>query len=387
VTVAKLKILMINYEFPPIGGGAANAHLCILKEYAKMPELEVDVLTSAPRPGFFKEKFAETIALYKVGLHKKKLHYWRKKEIIEWLINAGSPYRRLLGENNYDLVHSFSAFPSGYFCYKSSGRLPCIISLRGSDVPGYNVRLGLDYKLLRGLFRKIWLSASAVVTNSEGLKKLALDFMPELEILVITNGVDTKCFWPTVDKTIGGRIKLLTVSRLISRKRVDLLIEATAVLRSMGLDAVLSVAGQGDLMESLKALAERLGISDAVKFLGRVRPEKMPRLYRDNDIFVMSSLHEGMSNAMLEAMASGLPIVTTECEGVQELIDGNGSVVHKDDSLSIAREIEKIARSESVYKQMSATATARAGEFTWKTVALQYRKLYEKITAAGLESR
>jgi glycosyltransferase involved in cell wall biosynthesis len=380
--VTTLKILMVNYEFPPIGGGGAKVHLCILKEYAKIPDLHVDVLTSAKAPGFYEDKFSENITIYRVGLHKKELHYWRKSEVVEWLLKAHRPYRRLLNTNHYNLVHAFFGFPSGYLCYRTKKQTPYIISLRGSDVPGYNVRLGWDYKLLAELFRRIWTSASAVVANSEGLRQLALEFMPTLEISVIPNGVDTKRFYPAMNKTIGGQIKLLTVSRLISRKRIGLLIEAATELKSMGLDVVLSIAGRGNLMESLKAFSQRLGISDAVKFLGRVQPEEMPALYRGNDIFVMSSQHEGMSNAMLEAMASGLPIVTTECEGVQELINGNGAVVYKDDALSIAHEIEKIARSEPVYKKMSAAATVKAGQFTWEAVASRYRQLYEKIGAA-----
>lgn len=377
--MTKLKILIINYEFPPIGGGAAKASACILKEYAKIGGLKIDVLTSAAEPGFFQERFADNVNIHKVGLHKKGLHYWRRVEVIEWLFKARGPYRRLLQQNDYDLVHTFFAFPSGYLCYKSSAQLPYIISLRGSDVPGYNVRLGLDYKLLKGLFIRIWRSASAVVANSEGLRKLALDFMPELEIPVIPNGIDTENFYPAADKTIGKRINMLTVSRLISRKRVDLLIETAAVLRSMGLDAVLNVAGQGNLMEPLKALSERLNISDAVKFLGRVRPEEMPRLYRDNDIFIMSSQHEGMSNAMLEAMASGLPIVTTRCEGLDELINDNGVVIEEISAERMAKEIKSIAKDGNLYERMSLSARKKARDFSWNASAQKYIALYNSV--------
>ena len=96
LALSKLKILMVNYEFPPIGGGAGKAHQCILKEYTRKPELQIDVLTSAPKPGFVQEKFAENITIHKVGLHKKKLHFWKKSEVIEWLIKARRVYKRLL---------------------------------------------------------------------------------------------------------------------------------------------------------------------------------------------------------------------------------------------------------------------------------------------------
>ena len=166
------KILMVNYEFPPIGGGAAKALLCLLGEYAKRGDLKVDVLTSAVKGGFAVEKIADNITVYKVGIHKKNLHYWRKIEVVEWLFKAYFRYRRLVRENDYRLVHAFFGFPSGWLCYRTAGRLPYVISLRGSDVPGYNVRLGMDYKVLGGLFRRIWKNAHIQIKRNQCIKAI-----------------------------------------------------------------------------------------------------------------------------------------------------------------------------------------------------------------------
>jgi len=351
---------MLNYEFPPIGGGAGNANLCLLKEYAGNSDLVIDVLTSAPKPGFFKERFSENITTYKVGVHKKNLHFWRKTEVIEWLAKAQFHYRRLLRESNYDLVHAFFGFPTGWLCYRTADRLPYVISLRGSDVPGYNIRLGLDYKLLAGLFRRIWSAAAAVVANSEGLRKLALEFMPGLDIKVIPNGIDTERFQ-------------------ISRKRIDLLIEAVARTKQLGLNIQFSIAGEGNLMTQLQSLANQLNVADSVSFMGRIPPEQMPQLYRDNDIFIMSSAHEGMSNAMLEAMASGLPIITTRCEGVEELLTDNGVVLERINAEAIAEAIKKMADDQETYKEMCIAATKQAEKFSWKLVAEKYLDSYSEI--------
>ena len=143
-----MKILMLNYEFPPIGGGAAKANLCLLRQYAGRDDLKVDMLTSAPKSGFKSEKFSENITIHKVGIHKKHLHFWRRTEVIEWLIKAGFHYRRMLRKNNYDLAHAFFGFPTGWLCYRNASRLPYIISLRGSDVPGQHARFQLEYKIL-----------------------------------------------------------------------------------------------------------------------------------------------------------------------------------------------------------------------------------------------
>jgi len=288
---------MLNYEFPPIGGGAGKAHLSLLRQYAQTSELKVDVLTSAQKPGFFKEKLSENITIYKVGVHKKNLHYWRKIEVIEWLIKAQLQYRKMLQKNSYDLVHAFFGFPTGWLCYRTADKLPYIISLRGSDVPGYNVRLGLDYKLMAGLFRRIWSAAAAVVANSKGLRKLALEFMPGLDIKVIPNGIDTEKFHPSGKQGFAKPIKALAVCRLISRKRIDLLIRAIGRTKELGLNIQLNIVGEGNLMGQLQKLTNELNLADRISFMGRVPAEQMLDVYHDNDIFVMSSAHEGMSNA------------------------------------------------------------------------------------------
>ena len=374
---------MLNYEFPPIGGGAANANLCLLKEYAKNYDLTVDLLTSAKRPGFFEEELAKNITIYKVGLHKKSLHYWRRTEVIEWLIKSRRHYRELLRDNDYDLVHAFFGFPTAYLCYRTVRRLPYIISLRGSDVPGYNSRLGMDYKLTAGLFRRIWSAASAVIANSKGLQQLAQDFMPDLDIKVIPNGIDTQKFHPAQQKERKGPIRLITVGRLITRKRTGLLIEAIDCARKMGLDARLSIAGHGNLLRQLQALAKRLNLTDRVSFLERVPADEMPELYRRNDIFLMCSTHEGMSNAMLEAMASGLPIVTTRCEGVEELISDNGIVVERAEPEDFAGAIRSLGEDEVRFEEFSRVAVEKARLFSWKAVAEKYLACYERVLEEG----
>jgi glycosyltransferase involved in cell wall biosynthesis len=370
---------MLNYEFPPIGGGAGHAHQCILREYAHRKNLSVDVLTSGCTPGFDREIFSDNIRIYKVGIHKKNLHYWRKLEVLEWLFKARKAYFRLLNENTYDLCHAFFAFPTGWLCYKTAGQLPYILSLRGSDVPGYNIRLGLDYKLLAGLFRRIWSKASLIAANSKGLCELAKCFMPDLDIKIIPNGIDIQVYHPTPSKKVGKPINLLSIGRLISRKRIDWLIDAVGFAISKGLDIRLNVVGEGNLLAELRKKAADMNLSDRIIFMGLIERQQMPDIYRTNDIFVMASQHEGMSNAMLEAIASGLPIVTTPCEGAEELIGNNGIIVNYPDLQGFATAIKSIAFDTDKYAAMSAAGRNIAEQFSWSAVADRYIQYYEHL--------
>ena len=374
-----MKILMLNYEFPPIGGGAANAHRCLLQQYAGSNDLKVDALTSAPKPGFFKESFADNITIYKVGLHKKQLHFWRKIEVIEWLFKAKCRYRKLLRENDYDFVHAFFGFPTGWLCYRTAGKLPYIISLRGSDVPGEHARLKLDYKILGPVFKAIWKKAAALVAPSEGLKNRALKFLPSVTIDVIPNAVDLERFKPAETNNKSDTLRLLTVGRLSVTKRVEILIDAVEIMHREGCKIRFKIVGGGQMQQSLKQIALEKGLADIIELKDRIDPEDMPQVYRQSDIFISASMQEGMSNAMLEAMASGLPIVTTRCEGVDELIADNGIIVNNADAREIADTVRKIADDRQLYKQMAVAARRQAEKFTWNEVASQYIELYHKI--------
>jgi len=374
-----MKVLMLNYEFPPIGGGAANAHLRLLRQYADKSELRVDVLTSAPKPGVVIEQFSENITIHKVGIHKKHLHFWRKIEVIEWLLRAKPRYRRLLRENQYDLAHAFFGFPTGWLCYRTANKLPYIISLRGSDVPGRHARLQLEYKILAPAFRGIWRNAAVLVACSEGLKDRALRFLPSVSIDVIPNGVEIDRFYPAQSGEAATTLRLLTVGRLSATKRIEMLIDAVEILQADGVDLHLTVAGGGQLEPQLKETVSRRNLGEIIRIAGRIDPENMPEVYRESDIFVSATVQEGMSNAMLEAMASGLAIITTRCEGVEELITDNGVIVERANAKEIAGAIRGLADHRQTWGEMVVAARSRAEQFTWSRVAEEYLGLYEKL--------
>lgn len=374
-----MKILMLNYEFPPIGGGAAQAHLCLLRQYANNNLLRVDVLTSAPEPGAVTEKFSENITIHKVGIHKKELHFWRKVEVIEWLTRATFHYRRLLRETDYDLVHAFFGFPSGWLCYRSANKLPYIISLRGSDVPGKNVRLQLDYKILAPVFGAIWRKAAALVACSEGLKERALRFLPSVAIDVIPNGVDLDRFIPAETAEKSKTLRLLTVGRLSATKRIEILIDTAEILHRAACKLHLTIVGGGKLQGHLKKIVTERELDGVIEITGRIDSEKMPEVYRQNDVFISASMQEGMSNAMLEAMASGLPIITTRCEGVEELISDNGFIVEPPNAEEIAKAVVKLSDDRQIRQQMATAARAHAEQFAWSWTAEKYISIYERI--------
>lgn len=376
-----MNILMLNYEFPPIGGGAGKANLNILKEYRERKGIRIDVLTSASHPGHYVTNFADNITIHKVGVHKKNLHFWRKIEILEWVVKAGSYYSKLIKQKKYDFVHSFFGFPTGWFCYRSRHKLPYIISLRGSDVPGKNLRFAFEYKLLGIAFKEIWKNAHTLIANSEGLKQRALRFYPQVKIDVIPNGINIEKYRP-ISQNVENKsdvIRLITVGRLSITKRVDMLINAVKILVEQGKKVKLLIVGGGSLKDSLEKLAAQKNLVNAIEFKGIVKLPEMPQIYQNTDLYVSATMQEGMSNAMLEAMACGLPIITTPCEGIEELIKDNGIIVKEDSAESIAQAITELVTNTEKMKAMSKAARKHSENFTWKSVSQAYLELYQKI--------
>jgi glycosyltransferase involved in cell wall biosynthesis len=141
----------------------------------------------------------------------------------------------------------------------------------------------------------------------------------------------------------------------------------------------LTIAGGGKLQAELEGLIEQKGLSSIIRLTGRIDPQQMPEVYRQHDMFVSASYQEGMSNAMVESIASGLPIITTRCEGVEELIGDNGIVVEEASANALAEAINNLSEDRKKYNAMIAAAKRLAEKLGWDKIAEKYLELYRRI--------
>jgi len=372
------RILFFNYEFPPIGGGSGNANAYLFREFSRRDGLAIDCVTSNLDREDEVFPLHDRIRLHRLAVGKKDLHFWAQRELATYLFRAGGKAKDLLAVNGYDLCHAFGGFPAGLLAWRLRRRAPYILSLRGSDVPGFNPRFKWQYAVLQPLFRRIWRGARSVTATSAGLRQLAQKFEPSLAVEVIPNGVDAEEFSPAEP---GGREPglLLCVSRLIERKGVQHLVAAFPEVLRRDPSARLTIVGSGDLEGALRDQVRQLGCQEKISFAGEIEHAALPEFYRRAQVFVQPSYSEGMSNTVLEAMACGLPVVVSAEGGRQELCGANAAMVSFGDHHALGRILAELLGRPERLAAMGAESRSIAEGYSWQAAAERYLELYRKV--------
>lgn len=374
-----MRILILNSEYPPIGGGAGNASANLARQLADKGH-EVSVVTARFEQLPRTERKGNLTVIRIAALRRRQDRSGALEQII-FAISASFQSLSLIHQLSPDVTLAFFGIPSGAVTYfiKKIFKIPYIISMRGGDVPGFRpYDFGLYHKIITPFLRGIWRNASALVANSNGLRNLALKFDSRFEIDIIPNGVDLELYKPDAHTNLFPHI--VSVGRIVHQKGLDLAIHALSNLKHLDWDW--HIAGDGPQMDYLKSLARELGIGNRIEFLGWQSHEQLIRVYTLANIFLFPSRHEGMPNAVLEAMASGLPVIASRIAGNEELvIDGEtGHLFQSEDIDSLRDALHKLLTDAPLRKKMGAASRQRVEQhYSWERTAQQYALLLERV--------
>jgi len=203
----------------------------------------------------------------------------------------------------------------------------------------------------------------------------------------VTKGVDTQVFTPegpNLRDTLGlaGQRVVIIVTRLVPIKNLPLLLEAIARARTADPGIALLVVGEGPLRADLEARAARLGLGDAVRFAGYVPQAATAAYYRTADVFALSSDFDNSPNVVLEAMASGLPVVATDVGGLRDYVTppANGVLTPKGDATALAGALVATladpSRAAAIGRHNRDEAVRR---FSWAASASALRTVYQRV--------
>jgi len=369
-----MKILILNYEFPPLGGGAGNATYHIGLEMEKLGH-NIKIITTGWQE-YGEIELEKNLRVHYVNAGRKKKD--RSRFIEQWFyLKEVLKLKKSIKTFGPEYIISFFGLPCGIAARRLSKylKIPYLISLRGADVPEFISAKYLNtiYKIISPYYKKIWKEADWLVANSEALKKLALKFDSSSPIQVIFNGVDTQFFQPVF--TENSITHFIFVGRLSFQKGVVCLFEALGKIKNN--DWILHIVGDGPEKEKLISIAKTNNFNSQIKWHGWCSKETIRDLFKQTHVFVLPSFDEGMSNAMLEAAASGQVLVVSDIPPNIEFIkdEKNGLVFPAGNAKELENIMSKILRQPELIKPLGHSARKLAERYSWNKVAKDYLAL------------
>jgi len=382
-----MKILLFSYNFPVSVGETGDVLYYLFREYADNSELQIDLVTPSDDEKQHLFKFGDNISIHKLPIIKKpgKINFQTTGAMFRYAWEAYKFSRNLIRENNYNLTHAFSAFPCGAISYmlKWKSGLPYIISLQKSDIQGYDNKFLASHNFIRRIVKKIWNNAYFIFANNQELAQSAMESQPGKEVgIIYDRGVDVHDFFPNAVKTNPDYFTIVCVSHIIPQKGVRFLIQAFKIISGRYRQARLVIAGDGNERISLEQLAQGLEIKDKIFFAGAIPHENVTEYYQKADVFVLPSLEDKISNAVLEALACGLPVITTDTKMTREIISDNENClfVKMKDSNDLIEKIEKLILNRDFGREIGKGNRILAEQrLSWKVIADNYLNNYRKI--------
>lgn len=290
------------------------------------------------------------------------------------------PYRRELAamSREVDVVHVMANSGWAWFLFAA----PAIRAAVARSVPVIvNYRGGLAREFLRrsaAHVLPVLRAAGAVVVPSAYLQEVFAEH--GIAVRIIPNIVDTTVFRPGELPRSGG-CHIVVVRNLEAIYGLDTAIRAVAILRRSFPQISISIAGSGPERAALERLSAQLGLSGAIRFTGRLEVEQVAALYREADVALNPSRVDNAPNALLEAAASRVPIVSTDAGGVPHLVQHGHSawLVPVDDPEAMAQGVARVLRDAVLRETLRANAAALAAACSWPGVGRQWIELYRSL--------
>ena len=399
-----MKILFLTQTFPRFAGDSAGPFIRDLARGLVRRGDEVTVLTPhAPgvRPQW-RDQGVCVITFRYAPQRWELLGYGRSLDADErmkigaavvaplYLIAARRAARAILRRQRYDLLHAHWIVPNALVAAPLAARIPLAIGLHGSDV-------FLAERTIVRIFAGRALGRAQLLTgcSPELIDRVCRLGLAPAERHVLPYGIDTEKFSPAVEGGEEWRRRLriparapviLSVGRMATKKGYQILLPLLGRMAAAHPTAHVVLAGGGGRLEELKALASAW--RDRVHFPGAIDRQRLPGLYRAADIFVLPAVHDsagnvdGLPNVILEAMASGLPVVASDVSGIPLAVDPEvtGLLVPEADAEALFAALDRLLSGLEQAREMGMAGRRKAErELTWDAVAARYQRAYRNV--------
>jgi len=364
-----MRILSLIYEYPPLGGGGGVV-AAALNEALIVAGDEVTVITSA-MPDLPASEVVRNVRISRTVCRRRHRHYTTTLELLSGLWPAYRQAARLVESWNPSVIHTHFIVPSGIVAWALSIRygIPYVLTAHGSDVPHYNPdRFGAPHWLMGPLWRAIVQRAASLTTASRSLATLIRQ-RTDAPLRIIPNGL-------SADRSAhpGAKRQLvLVVARLFPRKGVQYFVDAVGELPA-ATQWEFVVAGDGPYLAALQQRAHASGAR--ISFVGFKDRMEIDALYDAAAIFVFPSIQENFPMVLLEAMAAGCAIITTDADGCADVIGDAGVIVRKADASGLRDALVALLPDSARREELGSRAQVRVEQYRWPAIAAQYRAVF-----------
>lgn len=369
-----MKILFLNYEFPPLGGGASPISYEIAERYAQRGhKVAVFTMGFEGLPAFEQKNGLD---IHRIACWRSKKELCHPHEMLSFIIKARKPLFDFLKKERFDVCHNHFAIPTGILALqvKKKFGIPFINTSHGSDIPGYNEeRFTFLHHFTLPILKRVLNGSSGNFSGSNYLAGLGNSrITPPVPYKVIREGFDPTQFEPKKKKNI-----ILSTGRLLRRKGFLELVEA-ASHKDLGYE--IHICGDGPVMDELKAKADNSKTKVVLHGWLNNKSEKYKNLLESAAIYSLVSSKENASKSLLEAMSAGCATITSNVAGCPESVGDAGIAILPVDVAKLRTVLEDLCANKDKVEALGKKGRERIlNTYNWEKGITQYENVLQSL--------